>query len=82
MRWADALNASPLKKAERDLKEPSDRSEPNVVLVDPKFNALDRHKATKAFRAPVDEIHGTTWSYGWSRVKLATADNWDDWRPA
>lgn len=66
MRWADAIRASPIKRAERKLGD--GEKEPNVVLVDPKFP-----KAPKLFRA--------TEYAAWQRIPLREGDNYDDWEP-
>lgn len=71
MRWADALAASgDVKCAVRPLKDYGNRTEPNVLLIDPRFNK----ETPKAFRA--------TENYAWGRVPLRKADDYDDWTPA
>lgn len=70
MRWADALKASKIGRAERKLvdREGHEGTAPNVILLDPKFP-----KAPKLFRA-VEHV-------AWQRVKLREADKYDDWEP-
>jgi len=71
MRWADALTASgEVKCAVRPLKDYGNRAEPNVLLIDKKFNTT----TPKAFWAVE--------TYGWKRVQLRVADKYDDWAPA
>lgn len=67
MRWADALQASPVGRAERRLLNIGE-DEPNIILQDPKFL-----KAPKAFQAREQ--------YAWRRIPLKLADNYDDWEP-
>lgn len=73
MRWADAIANSRTKRATRALKSPDDPFEPNVVLHDPKF---DVKPFPKAFHVPEGE------RYGWKRVQLRHADDYDDWAPS
>ncbi len=68
MRWADALNASPVSFAYRKFTSRSgDDDEPNIILKDPKF------PNPKLFRAGDHDA--------WRRIPLKKADTYDDWQP-
>lgn len=69
MRWADAMKASKVSRAERPLTDPDNRKEPNVILIDPRFSLT----IPKAFhvREPI----------AWQRVPLRHADEYGDWEP-
>lgn len=72
MRRADAVNASPTRRAERRAGTTGTLGddEPNIVLLDARPHEKGINKAFQARE-----------SFGWRRVQIKHADRYDDWQP-
>jgi hypothetical protein len=68
MKWADALKASKIGRAFRQLDKIFSDDEPNIILIDKNFS-----KAPRLFRAIEQEA--------WTRIKLKEAKKYEDWEP-
>lgn len=75
VKWADAVRGSKMNMATRKLVRDDDILEPNVLLIDSMFSKT----TPKAFHVAAGDYG---WGeYGWVRVKLRLAKDYDDWEP-